>query len=182
MKIFNGKQIITTTMIMSLMVLFVACGSDESEEITTVASETSTVTETVSEDLEAGEEASDDLGVTDIISSDISDNTYTDGTYTGVAQGFGDDLTVEVVIADNLIESIEVVAHNEHEEKYYGEPIATIPDLIVEAQDPIVDTVSGATYTSTGIINATIDALSQALISGELPDALELAENSGHKH
>ena len=148
------------------MLLFVACASDE-------------VT-TVTEEVEIIEAEASDLDLSEIIPEELKGNVYKDGLYTGTAKGFGEGLTVEVVIEDHLIVGIEVVAHNEHQERFYGTPIATIPGDIVEAQDPIVDSVSGATCTSYGIMNATIDALSQAIISGQLPEMLTLPESKGH--
>lgn len=104
---------------------------------------------------------------------------YEDGIYTGVATGFGEGLTVEVIILDNQITSVEVVAHNEMNENFWGIPVELIPGQIVSTQDPVVDVVTGASMTSTGIINATINALEQALIEGELPDPVELSNNKG---
>lgn len=100
-----------------------------------------------------------------------SGNVYEDGTYTGVADGYGPDLTVEVTIEDNMITSVRVVSHNEQKPMFYSTPIAVIPVEIVNQQTPLVDAVSGATLTSYGIMNATIDALSKALISGEIYEA-----------
>ncbi|MBN2852396.1 MAG: FMN-binding protein [Clostridia bacterium] len=94
-------------------------------------------------------------------------NVYQDGTYTGVADGFRPGLTVEVTVKDNMITDVKVVSHNEQKSMFYATPIEVIPAEIVNNQTPLVDSISGATYTSYGIINATINALSQAVISGE---------------
>ncbi|WKY47999.1 FMN-binding protein [Eubacteriaceae bacterium ES3] len=91
-----------------------------------------------------------------------------DGTYTGVADGYGPDLTVSVTVSDNQITSVEVVSHNEHGEKYYGRAIDAVPASIVANQTPYVDAISGATYTSNGIMNAVVDALQQGLVSGSI--------------
>lgn len=92
-----------------------------------------------------------------------------DGTYTGVADGYGPDLTVSVTVAGNVITDVQVVSHNEVGEKHYGKAMETVPTEIVAQQTPIVDTVSGATYTSNGIMQAVINALQPAVISGTLP-------------
>ena len=89
---------------------------------------------------------------------------YKDGKFIGVADGFGPSLTVEVVIKDGKIIDLVVLSHNEQDERYYGTPIIQIPLDIIEKQSPYVDTITGATYTSIGIINATIDALQSAKI------------------
>lgn len=89
-----------------------------------------------------------------------------DGTYTGVAEGYGPDLTVAVSVLGNQIMSVEVVSHNENNVKYYGKAIDAVPAAIVAGQTPYVDTVSGATYTSNGIMQAVVNALEQGLVSG----------------
>jgi len=92
-----------------------------------------------------------------------------DGTYTGVAEGYGPELTVSVTVAENVITTVQVVSHNEKNEKYYGKAIDAVPAAIIAAQTPVVDTISGATYTSNGIMQAVINALAPAVISGTLP-------------
>ena len=52
--------------------------------------------------------------------------------------------------------------------------------LILDNQSTEVDTTAGATFTSIGIMNATNDALSKALIDGTLPINKTLPENRGH--
>ena len=88
---------------------------------------------------------------------------YIDGTYEGEATGFRPGLKVEVVIANGLIESVVVTDHNEVKQKYWGRPVQLIPQEIVDAQSTDVDIVSGATFTSRGIMKAVEDALSQAV-------------------
>lgn len=87
---------------------------------------------------------------------------YIDGKYTGVADGFGPDLTVEVVIKGSRIESVTVIDHNEHNKRYWGLPVEQIPIDIVEAQSTDVDSISGATMTSEGIKKAVDNALAKA--------------------
>lgn len=107
---------------------------------------------------------------------------YSDGTYTGVATGFSEGLTVEVVIKDNQIISVVIVEHFEMNENFWGIPVQLIPELIIEAQDPLVDSVSGASMTSIGIMNATINALEEAIIEGDLPELQELPKGRGNKN
>lgn len=106
---------------------------------------------------------------------------YLDGTYTGVADAYGPDLTVEVTIENSLITNVVVVSHNEVRERFWSTPVEEIPIAIVEAQSVNVDSISGATYTSVGIKNAVLDALNQAIAEGQLPDA-EAIESGGHQH
>lgn len=88
---------------------------------------------------------------------------YIDGTYTGTATGFREGLVVEITIKNDAIISVEVIEHNEVNRKFWGYPVEFIPKAIVESQSTDVDTVSGATYTSIGIISATENALSKAM-------------------
>lgn len=88
---------------------------------------------------------------------------YIDGTYTGMADGFRPGLTVQVVIENGYIASVDVVAHNEKNQRFYGKPIAVVPEEIVAAQSTDVDIVTGATFTSNGIKNAVNNALENAL-------------------
>ncbi len=111
-----------------------------------------------------------------------SDAKYADGVYTGTADGFGSDLTVEVEITDGLIDSINIISHNEVGEQFYGPAMNQIPDAIIESQSVLVDCVSGATYTSIGIKNAVADALNQASISGEIVETETLPEGGHHGH
>ncbi|MBQ9059839.1 MAG: FMN-binding protein [Firmicutes bacterium] len=87
---------------------------------------------------------------------------YKDGKYVGSAQGYGGTVSVEVTIEGGSITNIEAIAHGGEDAAYWDMCSGVIPQLI-ETQGAKADTVSGATFSSTGIINATIDALSQAM-------------------
>lgn len=113
------------------------------------------------------------------LDSQLQNNEFKDGTFTGEATGYRAGLIVSVEIKDNEIINIEVTDHNEVNSRFYAKPIVTIPEEIIEAQTTEVDTVSGATFTSIGIINAVNDALSKALISGELLEDQVLPQNRG---
>ncbi len=119
--------------------------------------------------------------VEEVTQDTTEEATFADGTYTGVADGYGPDLTVEVTIEGGLITDIQIVSHNEHGSQFYGPAMETVPDEIIAAQSVEVDSVSGSTYTSVGIKNAVADALTQALISGEAP-ATETVSSSGGQH
>lgn len=87
--------------------------------------------------------------------------TYTPGTYTGVGAGKNGDITVEVTFSTEKIESIRIVSHTETP-SLSDAAIEQIPTKIVESQSLGVDAVSGATYTSNGIVEAVADAVKQA--------------------
>lgn len=94
--------------------------------------------------------------------SQDSASPYKDGEYTGTAEGFGGDVTMKVTIKGGVIEAIDVVSASGEDAAYWDMAQAMIPNIIA-AQDPNVDTVSGATFSSTGIKNAVISALQQAV-------------------
>ena len=87
---------------------------------------------------------------------------YEDGTYEGSGIGFGGDIQVEVTIEDGQIEDIEILNAADEDEDYFVEAIAIIDD-IKKANNTKVDTVSGATFSSMGILDAVKDALEQAV-------------------
>lgn len=81
------------------------------------------------------------------------------GTYTGVGTGRHGDIVVEVTLTSSAIDSIEVVSHNETPD-LSDVAFTVIPQAIVKNQSLAVDTVSGATLTSSGVIAAVADAIS----------------------
>lgn len=93
--------------------------------------------------------------------SDDSENVYKDGTYTGSAQGFGGAITVQVTLVNDEITDIQVTGAPGEDSAYLSQAEGVISSII-SAQSTDVDTVSGATFSSTGIINAVVDALGKA--------------------
>lgn len=87
--------------------------------------------------------------------------TYQDGEWTGTAFGYNDDITVSVTIENGVITDISVVKSYD-DEPYIDWAEDEIPQSILSAQSTDVDTVSGATFSSKGIINAVAAALQQA--------------------
>ena len=90
-------------------------------------------------------------------------STYLDGIYTAEAIGFEGKITVQVTVAEDKITDITVLSA-EDEEEYLSRAKRVIP-AILEGQSPNVDAVSGATYSSTGILNAVKLALAKAAIT-----------------
>ncbi len=83
---------------------------------------------------------------------------YTDGTYTASAYGMNGEVPVTVVVENGAIASV-AVGDNSETEGIGSTAIDRLPAAIVEAQDPDVDAVSGATITSNAIIKAVKIAL-----------------------
>ena len=90
-------------------------------------------------------------------------STYLDGIYTADAMGFDGSITVQVTVAEDKITDITILSA-EDEEEYLARARRVIP-AILEGQSPNVDAVSGATYSSTGILNAVKLALAKAAVA-----------------
>ena len=100
---------------------------------------------------------------------DDSNQTWKDGTYYGSGTGFNGEVQVQVVIADGKITDINVVSHND-DSSFMSQAQGLIPNII-SSQSTNVDAVSGATYSSRGIIDAVRAALKQAVVNGSSNDA-----------
>ena len=90
-------------------------------------------------------------------------STYLDGIYTAEAMGFEGRITVQITVAEDKITEITLLSA-EDEEEYLSRAKQVIP-AILEGQSPNVDAVSGATYSSTGILNAVKLALAKAAVA-----------------
>lgn len=86
---------------------------------------------------------------------------YQDGEWQGSAQGFGGDIAVRVTVSGGYVEDIAVLSAEGEDPAYFAEAETLLPELIA-AQGGAVDTVSGATFSSTGLINAVANALEGA--------------------
>ena len=115
------------------------------------------VTGNSSDNTENTDSSASDSGTSD----DSADNVYKDGTYTGEAQGYGGTIQVEVTLSGDEITSINVVSAPGEDSAYLSQAESVI-DSIIGAQSTDVDTVSGATFSSTGILNAVDEALGKA--------------------
>jgi uncharacterized protein with FMN-binding domain len=88
-------------------------------------------------------------------------SVYQDGTYEGSAKGFGGLITVQVAIESDTITDIAILSAP-NEDRTYLEMASAIVNDILKKQTVQVDTVSGATFSSTGIRNAVSNALKKA--------------------
>lgn len=109
-------------------------------------------------------------------------SAYKDGTYYGAGKGFAGTMKVKVDISGGKIASISIVSTKDGNS--YVKSASSLLDTIVEKQSTNVDTVSGATFSSRGIIAAVRSALSQAAVSdntvGNNTDKQGAAEASGN--
>lgn len=109
-------------------------------------------------------------------------SAYKDGTYYGTGKGFAGTMKVKVDIVGGKIASISIVSTKDGDS--YVKSASSLLDTIVEKQSTNVDTVSGATFSSRGIIAAVRSALSQAAVSentaGNNTDKQDATETSGN--
>lgn len=109
-------------------------------------------------------------------------SAYKDGTYYGTGKGFAGTMKVKVDIAGGKIASISIVSTKDGDS--YVKSASSLLDTIVEKQSTNVDTVSGATFSSRGIIAAVRSALSQAAVSqntaGNNTDKQDETQTSGN--
>lgn len=89
-------------------------------------------------------------------------SVYRDGVYTASAEGFGGPVTVQVTISGDCITDITVVSHDGETTSYFSKARRVISAILETGTPEGVDAVSGATYSSTGILNAVKLALGKA--------------------
>lgn len=115
-----------------------------------------------SEDAKKDEENTDETEAEDTSSNEDSEElVYKNGTYTGDGQGFGGNIQVQVTLENDTITDIQVVSAPGEDSAYFSQGQGVI-STILASQSTDVDTISGATFSSTGIINAVNDALGKA--------------------
>lgn len=105
--------------------------------------------------------------------STVTDNNgMTDGTYEGVGEGYGGPITLDLTVKDGKISDINVKDHKETDG--ISDPaFKKIPAEIIEKQSAEVDTVSGCTTSSKGLIAASQAAIN--LAKGLEPEKLPVA-------
>ena len=90
-----------------------------------------------------------------------AEGQYVDGTYDGEADGFGGTIAVEVTVEGGQITDLAITSADGEDSAYLSNAEAII-QKIIEAQSADVDTISGATFSSTGIRNAAQEAIEKA--------------------
>lgn len=90
---------------------------------------------------------------------------FVPGTYTGVGNGRNGPVTVSVTFGEDSIRDIAVVQHGDTED-FFARALGGVVPAILERQSTKVDTVSGATLSSNGLISAVKAAMEEASIKG----------------
>lgn len=95
-------------------------------------------------------------------SSSSASQKYKDGTFEGSGTGFhGGTTVVSVTIANGRITEINPVS-SEDSNQFFSSAYESVSKEILSSQSPEVDAVSGATFSSNGIMSAVADALAKA--------------------
>lgn len=88
-------------------------------------------------------------------------NVMTDGTYEGIGSGYGGDVKIALTVKDGKMSDIEVLEHKESS-PVFKRMVNVIEERILEAQTPVVDSVSAATFSSFAIKSAVANAAKEA--------------------
>ncbi|MEA5142393.1 MAG: FMN-binding protein [Oscillibacter sp.] len=153
-------------------------GSASSPGTTSSSGSTSSSVSSSSSGKTSGTISSDTAASSDTTPSDTSSSSGSgsavafsgaqlkDGTYQGSASGYNGNITVSVTVSGGEVTDIAVVS--ESDTASFFSKAKSVLASIISGQTLEVDTVSGATYSSAGLINATYNALQSAVTSGTL--------------
>lgn len=98
-----------------------------------------------------------------------------DGTYKGSANGYGGKVTVNVTVSKKTMTAIDIVSAPGETDSFFNRAKGVIDEMLT-AQSTDVDVVSGATYSSNGIIGA----VKNALFGTESNNATAATANAGN--
>ena len=98
-----------------------------------------------------------------------------DGTYKGSANGYGGKVTVNVTVSKKTMTAIDIVSAPGETDSFFQRAKGVIDEMLT-AQSTDVDVMSGATYSSNGIIGA----VKNALFGTESNNATAAAANAGN--
>ena len=101
----------------------------------------------------------------------VSQGQYIDGTYEGSAQGYRGPVNVRVRVSGGRIASIDVESYSD-DEQFFSRASNTVISEIISGQTTDVQTVSGATFSSRGIIQAVANALGITAQQSDEPETL----------
>ena len=167
--------------------LFDRISGGETAQTTAVASGSSNSSSGNSSSASSGESGTSDSSSSSSSSSSsgsavsFSGATLKDGTYQGSADGYSGTTTVSVTVSGGKVTKISVDSENDSEQ--FFSRAESVLDTIVEEQSLEVDAVSGATFSSAGLINAVSNALQKAVTSGTLKvNSIDTSSIERHGH
>lgn len=163
----NGFKVRTASLLAVLCILFgynkVLDNREKEEEYARLRAEVDALEEYIQgiQEIAAAnlEEGIPEEGDQDAVLNEAG--VYTDGEWEGSAQGFGGPVAVKVTVEQGMIADITLVSAEKEDQAYLSMAEDVIPAMI-EAQSADVDTVTGATFSSTGIRDAAAQALEKA--------------------
>lgn len=99
---------------------------------------------------------------TNTVSEAEESGIYTDGVYTGTGKGFRGNTKVTVTVENGVISDITVDSYKDDEE-FFSRAEKGIISAVIRSQSANVDAVSGATFSSKGLIDAIKNALGEEI-------------------
>lgn len=87
---------------------------------------------------------------------------YSDGVFKGSGEGFRGDIDVTVTVENGIISDITVDSYKDDKE-FFQKAKSGVISAIIKSQSTDVDAVSGATFSSNGIIEAVKNALGEEI-------------------
>ncbi len=103
------------------------------------------------------------LILTALVSLGLSKNTFTqEASFITKAKGYGGEMKLLIKVDGTKINDIEILNHKESS-PVMSRAFPLIKERIIKAQSPIVDSISGATYTSTAVKRAVADVFKKNL-------------------
>lgn len=85
-----------------------------------------------------------------------------DGVFTGSAEGFGGTVEMQVTVDGGYITSVDILDASNEDDAWLDMAVVLL-DRIKQSQTTDIDVVSGATYTSAGILNGCAEALRKSM-------------------
>ena len=110
----------------------------------------------------------------------VTQGRYADGVYEGSAQGYRGPVNVKVTVSGGAITSIDVESYSD-DEQFFSRAKSTVISEIISGQTTDVQTVSGATFSSRGIINAVANALGVTVRQSDEAEAMPYEHGGGRR-
>lgn len=110
--------------------------------------------------------------------SNFASRLYKDGIYQGSGTGFRNSTTtVSVTISGDKITAVNVDSYGD-DQRFFDQAFTQVSQEVLSSQSADVDAVSGATFSSKGIMSAVSDALSKAKLQGSVASSVSGSSSS----
>lgn len=103
---------------------------------------------------------------------------FQDGVYTGSGTGFRGEVTSKVTVANGMITDVTILSYRDDSD-YFSRAQSGVIGAILSLQTPEVNAVSGATFSSYGIMESVADALQLAELQTSIAEQAQTAEQGG---